>query len=266
RTVPIGGPGMIALERATAFRQGMYPDPSYSGGEDTHVVMYRSRTSSGLGMNPGWHTMLEEGRGNTIEDDKIPLIKFNVASIPPSATVFGAKLLLYQNPCRSVTFGGTSPTLGVTHRLYASKVNRSWSEGRGSGAADGTYANLGEASWFWAKAAQSPWGSGGLRGGAADCDMPESSVIVSSSTINTWVKWDVTRMVANWVASPSSNNGVKISQDDRNTTGYPTTYGVVPGIVQFTSRNNSTVAQRPLLVVLAYQPDILSAQHWELYR
>ncbi len=265
--LPIGGPGMVMMERATAFRQGMYPDPSYSGCEDTHIVMYRSRGTSGLGMNPGWYAMMEEGGGSAYGDDKISLIKFNIATIRPSATVFAAKLLLYQNPCRSVSFGGNYPTTaGTTQRLYAAKINRAWSEGRGSGAPDGTYANLGEASWFWAKAAQSPWASGGLRGGAADCDIPESHADISSGTINTWITWDVTRMAAAWVASPSSNNGIKISQDDQNTTHYPTAYGVVPGIVQFTSRNSGTAARRPLLVVLAYQPDILSAQHWELYR
>ncbi len=270
----VGDVNIAQAYLVTTFQQGRFPDPSYNGTEDCHIIMYRSRTggyANGFGMNNGWYATIEEGDWGTSywpDDQKTILLKFNTALISPAATVFSAKLMLYhQYNRRAIGAGVPGDTSGTVHKIYVAKVNKAWGEGRGITNADGTYANKGEASWYWARAAESPWAGGGLRGGALDQDMPESSADATTNTIGTWLVWDVTQMATKWVAFPSSNNGMRLSQEASNTTAtIPNHWGWTPGVCNFTSRNSGTVANRPILAIKAYVPFTLGAQHWELYR
>jgi len=133
-------------------------------------------------------------------------------------------------------------------------VNKPWGEGCGATYPDGRPANLSEANWQWSRYAESPWGSGGVRGGNLDCDMPESYAVATTSTVGSWLVWDVSRMATLWVKSPTTNFGVKLSQDDMNTTHYPTPSGYRGGILQFASRNHENPNWRPILAIVAYPP------------
>jgi hypothetical protein len=104
---------------------------------------------------------------------------------------------------------------------------------------------------------------GGARG-PTDMMPPESSAQVSTSTINTWVEWDVTQMAREWMQNPANNVGLKLTQDSAVATS--ATAWVI-GYPDFYSRDYTTdLSLRPLLVVRAYVPIITDATRWELYR
>jgi hypothetical protein len=241
---PITGPNMMLGARVEPFQQGVFPAPTYAGTTDVHII----QSNGGL-RNTGWSNVLEEGDGgNGRNDNRTMLLRFDLSSLEPSYTIYGAKLLL-----RHV--GNRTPiTSGTGHTIYAARITGSWGEGCGATYPDGRPANLGEANWQWAKYAEVPWVSGGLRGGEADCEMPESFAVATTSTVGTWVAWDVARMVNRWVKSPSTNFGIKLSQDDMNTTHYPTASGYRGGILQFASRNHENPNWRPILAIVAYRP------------
>lgn len=264
-TFPIAGPRTLQRYRATLYQQGQYPTTAYAGCYDLQVYQWNSGN-----FNTGWNQFMEEGENSRgINDNKIPIIRFGL-DIDPGATVFGATLRIFHDSNRTV-IGGPNGTSGTVHRVYAAKINRDWTEGCATGN-DGRYANLDEANWWFARMALSNWASGGLRGGALDCDMPESYADLTTNTRATYVTWDVTEMTADWVANPASNYGVKLSQDDQNTTHYPMTWWAINqpsyagGICDLRSRNHGTANSRPMLIILAYRPPELSATHWELYR
>ena len=145
------------------------------------------------------------------------------------------------------------------HSLYAARVRKAWAEGAG-GDMDGRNALDGEVTYLMAAHNQTPWEVAGLRG-ASDVDPPESSADYGDQ-LGVWVDFDVTQMVSSWVASRSSNMGVKISQD-ATVAGNPYTAQI---IAQFHSAQSDEADLRPMLVVAYTEEVSLDAGNWHLYR
>jgi len=268
---PIGGNSMVVHQNTMLYQRGRFPTGSYDGTRDAHPIWYNAGFANMYGfMNNGWNNEFEEGDWNGgTDDNKMGVIKFDIIGLSPAAEVKLASLSLYESQTR---MGITS---GTTQRIYAAKINRDWSEGCASvGGVDGRPSNLGEVNWWWAKCWQSPWAIGGIRGGAFDCDVPKAYVDASSYTAGSFLTWDITPYVMQWVSSPSQNFGVKLSQDDQNTTHYPFPNAAHPtwgpgyqqGVVTWGSSEWATVTQRPILAIYAPIRTVLQASHWELYR
>ena len=150
----IVGANRIQRLGATTFQEGRFPDSSYAGTADTIILMPRSAAPGvgganyfplSWGSNVGWLEEVEDGDGQNdfnADNFRLMLLRFEVAAISPGATVFGAQLQLYHTRNRNWPTPLTSPTVS---RLYAAKLNRAWTEGRGTDDENGTYANYGEA-------------------------------------------------------------------------------------------------------------------------
>jgi len=249
--LPIGGDNMMFAMNVIVFQQGRFPDTRYAGTQDCELFQWYGGT-----RNNGWNNEMEEGDNHLgIDDARMPLIRFELSGLSPAMVVQRAELFLFHSRNRAPV-GGPNGTSGTVHRVYPARVNRPWSEGRGIGT-EGSYANLGEACWNASRAYLSPWTSGGGRGGAFDTDIPKFLALVSSSTVGTWVSWDVTEMAIRWGWSPSSNYGLRLSQDGQNTTHWPVTWPGWPGqryaagYCDFYSKDHSNPMQRPMLAVFA---------------
>jgi hypothetical protein len=116
------------------------------------------------------------------------IIKWDLSSIPTSATVTQATLYLYQV---SMT-GDATYDIGVHKIINVNPVitTCTWNT------YDGTN------SW-----------TGGADGGQGDTAAAEDTQVVDS-TNNVYKTWSVTNMVADWVSTPSSNYGMLVNSDD----------------------------------------------------
>jgi hypothetical protein len=144
-------------------------------------------------------TYVESGGGGTknygattvliLEGSKrYPLLRFNVSSIPSTASVKSAQLMLYKK-----SGGGGSEGSSIT----AYPLTRAWLEGTGDGAKtnDGATWNTSDGVTAWTTA-------------GGDYDASAGAPTASTDTNNIWITWDVTNIVTNWVSGASANNGV----------------------------------------------------------
>lgn len=254
--VAIGGSRSVAQSGVFLYQQGVYPGPSYQGTADAHILAYGTGTNYS-GRNTGAVLFVEEGN-NTNLRAAIPLLRFSLEGITPQAIIYEAKLRLYHYRNRNTA----QAAFAGPQTVYAARLLRDWIEGNGAGDHNGRAALSGEVTWYWARFNLERWAIGGAYG-SADMAAPESSAIASSSTLGTWVEWDVTQMVRAWADSSSPNFGLKLTQD--NVVGTSGTW--VIGYADFYSGQYATdLSVRPILAVRAYQEATTRIARWELYR
>jgi len=235
------------------FQQGAYPTAAYAGCSDAHLVQWYNGV-----RNNGNSTYLETGNDQTANtDNKIPLVRFALAGITRDSVVDQARVRIYH--WRNRNPQNMPP--GMVHPLYASRLLRDWTEGAG-GDGDGRNAVNGEVNWYWVRHGQERWEMAGARG-PTDMAAPESLAQVSTSTLNTWIEFDVTQMVREWARNPQSNFGLKLAED--NAVGTSATLWA-RGFPGFRSRDYGNPSFRPMLAIRGYVPPVLGATRWELFR
>jgi hypothetical protein len=254
---PVGGDTTILAAGATIFQHGAYPDPTYAGTADVHVLMWADPDPPGT-HNTGANDMIEEGDwdGGT-GDNRLILVRFELSGvIGYGAIVEEAWLCLHYGAQRR-----SDATL-TNHWLYARMIAKDWSEGGGDGF-EGRLATFGEVSWNSARTGIQNWEVRGLRGLT---DLNQRFVARSSAQFGTvsgvWVEFNVTDFVRYWAADPGSNHGFKISQDEVST---GTVTGYVQGVYDFESHENWQEQLRPMLVVKWKVNPASRADHWSLY-
>ena len=142
----------------------------------------------------------------------VSLVRFDLASLPPSAQIQSASLSLYLD--------NKSGSSNVTLNLFP--LARPWTEL--------------QATWNRATSNQN-WTQAGA--GAVGSDYlasPLSSGPVQAA--QAWYQFDVTAAVRQWAASPGTNYGLVLRGDGSSTVRY-----------NFVSSNNSSVTLRPRLVI-----------------
>jgi hypothetical protein len=156
------------------FREGVSPDPFYSGVADTYIALYNPEENYG-----GLGTMrMHSGSGGR---ERL-LIKFDISRIPTSVYVLEAQLYL-------LAWYRTQP---YNLTVYAYRVRKHWNE------LDATW-NRATSSDFWAAS------------GCMDPLFDYDPAMFATTTVrytDVWYTWDLTEMAQGWVSSPASNEGV----------------------------------------------------------
>jgi len=272
------GPTVNAVNNVITFQDGVQPWEGYNGTSDAHIIswdgavnqMDRDPTKKYTPHNAGAHTFLEEGDYNATGgnlDSKVILIKFDVSSfVKKAATVTSAQIGLYYAFERSA--GSTDPKAGLKnkHNLYTQKILKKWGEGNSGGVynagVDGSVALAGEVSWD--STGYEKWE---LLGGEGKTDVGPISTTTAfdpGASLGQWVWIDVTAIAKEWVASPETNFGLKISQNTKASYDDPTkpaTY--VGGAYDFASSENPTKANHPQLMIMG--GGLSEAGDWSLY-
>jgi hypothetical protein len=89
------------------------------------------------------------------------------------------------------------------------------------------------------------WEQPGARG-AGDANPPASRCPPFGIQPGQWIEWDVTEMVRRWIADPSTNLGLKVSQDKAVSAS---SVEYVTGAYDFYSAQAFRRELRPMLVV-----------------
>lgn len=160
------------------FRQGVSPTGSYAGVSDTYLSDYAAGDTTTVF---GESTALLVRAGGR----RVALLRFDIAAIPPSATVLAASLSLYADQ----QMEGSLP-LPVT----AHTVLRPWSAS--------------EATWLLA-ADGAPWAGGGASAPADRSAQP--GALLTLAQAGAWYDIDVRDMVQAWVSSPAANFGLLLA-------------------------------------------------------
>lgn len=223
------------------FQDGVSPTPDYAGTQDAHIIawdngdteggsasaggmMFRHTVPDFIGQNagntpddPGYFEnpqniggseFLQEGNNTTgYEDNKSIVIQFDLLDVIPanrSEDVTDARIGLYLN---SVETNNTNPP----HTLYINRILKRWAEGDGTPHPDGADQPDNEGAVTWNSTGFELWQAIGATG-PEDVAPPESETLVEA-TLNTWFWFNVTESAKIWIADPSQNHGVKISQE-----------------------------------------------------
>lgn len=192
-----------------AFQQDVYPDVTYSGVSDTFLASYRPDASWG-----GYDSLRIGDRDPGAERS---LIHFDLQGhIPTNAQITSARLSLFAWSRRAV--------YGIKVTAYG--VTRDW--------------DASQATWNAANTSDA-WGSPGCDEVDADRQAdPVNSQYVYS--VNQLYEWDVRSAVEDWVADPSTNNGLLLVGYDVNQE------------VRFRSSEWYTPQQRPKLTIVYTLP------------
>lgn len=194
-------PTSVGGATTTTFQEGT---SSYAGGDSTYLYQYEAGTNFCNGASVYlWH----DNRQKT-------LLKFDDLddTISTSAIVSNASLQLY-----TTYKSGTGDLQVGAHKVLVGMVPC-------------------EATWN-SYATGSTWATAGAAG-ATDRDGAADDIVILD-TAGTWVSWDVTDMVQDWVSTPASNYGVLLETLTEYTT------------LQFSAVGNgyATASYRPKLVV-----------------
>jgi len=171
-------------------------------GDDATLDSWAATTNSGA------EAFLHVRQG----DIKSSLLRFDLSTLPPSATITSAKLRLY------VTERSNWRELN----LVAYRVLRSWSED--------------SVTWQQATAGQT-WGAAGCNGIGSD---REGAVVgqVSLPDPGAWIELDITSVAQAWLSSPDSNKGLLLKGEASTSVEY-----------NLASFEHETAALRPVLAV-----------------
>lgn len=184
------------------------------------------------------------GRVNTTSAGKLrrALVQFNLSGIPSGSTVTSASLVM------TSTLQGNPPTFTSLHRVLAS-----WGEGASQAPANeggGTAAAANDATWtsrFFGTALN--WiNAGGDFASAATT----TATVLALGQVN-WSGGTMVSDVQAWVTNPTSNFGWLLRGDE----------SVLNTTMRYDSRQNATVAVRPVLTVIYTPP--ADVQNWVEY-
>jgi len=168
-------PTRVLTPVAKEFQQGLRPDESYSGVDDTFLSYYRPDTP--------WasdDSLRISGRDDGSERG---LLRFDLEGhVPTNAQIHSAKVSLYAWSRRSL--------YGM--RVSAYDVLRAW--------------GVDEATWRQATALQM-WGEPGCSQVGSDRE-GDSAASRFTYFIGYTYEWDITALVQRWVADPPSNHGL----------------------------------------------------------
>ncbi|MGC9328211.1 MAG: hypothetical protein ACP5I1_11295 [Candidatus Hinthialibacter sp.] len=300
RVLLLAALALIALPAFTQTVELQQGVNGYEGTKDAHIISWDGSenqlsrnadgSNPGAGGNPqnigGW-IFIEQGDYGSEDfalynDSKVILIEFDLTGV--TGTASSAQLGLYYWYERStgdqaVEGSGTKKT---PHTLYVNRILKPWGEGTGSGNADGADTPDNSGAVTWNSTGFELWQAIGAEG-PEDIAPPESEIVFDPA-VGGWTWFDVTESVNIWLADPSSNNGVKISQE-----AYPETFlepdltlpdgtvvysagptdsptGFAAGAHNFvSSENNDHPDLRPILVMEGVSMSS-SAVNWELFR
>lgn len=212
------------------FQDGSAPDPGYAG--TTDVILSSDATQN---SNVG-------GLGNvecmySVDLTRNTLIRFDLAALPPGATVVSALLEVYRS-------GGDAPGAST---ISVNPLTRSWAEGTGTDFwPEPGYVPDG-ANW-WAASTGVDWTTtGGDFDQTTDFGLGPNGVIstadLPAAVGDQWVSFELTAIVQRWVDTTTVNDGVLLrgtAADD-----YAVHY--------FASREADSAGDRPRLTVV-YRP------------
>lgn len=160
------------------FRQGLSPNTSYAGCQDTWIDAYNPSTIHG---NDGGLTYKGNGEQRV-------LIYFDISQIPVGANITEATLSLYCN----LHYGANQNVTMVAYELA-----RDWNEAG--------------ASWVSAKTG-SPWAAAGASAVPGDrSGSMAGEMTLRYDQVSKWYYMDVHLAVQNWVNDPASNHGLLLT-------------------------------------------------------
>lgn len=194
---PRPSPTPVTGEITITLQQG---SSGYSGAQDTYIYQYGPNT------NYCSEDLLKIG----YKQQYASLLRFDLSSIPNTAQVTRATLLLY-----ATAWGGTDITVGAYH------ITRT--------------VNLCQATWNQAQAGN-VWAQAGANSTTLDRrPLPESTV--TTRGVYAWYQFDLTGLVQGWADGTLPNNGVLLRAD------------YAPFNFYFASAEHSNAALRPRLVI-----------------
>lgn len=197
--VPTATPTTPAgVETTVTLQQGL---DGYAGAADTYIYQYA----------PGTNYYYGDQYKVGYKQQNATLLRFDLASIPASATVTQAVLQIY-----AMGWSGNN----ISAEAYA--VLR--------------HVVLYESTWNEA-AAGSLWGVAGCNGTATDRNASAESTF-STSGINKWYSLDLTSLTQEWINGSLANEGLLLRQA-----------GLTTNMVQFASAEHANTALRPKLIV-----------------
>jgi len=226
------------------FQQGVFPDASYAGAADNHIIENTPASNQGI-----WDHV-EEGdwfgttEGTGLDDHKKILVKFDMSSVSPGPAFTKAVLGLYFDAQRR---GGIALE---PHTLTAWPVLKQWNEGTGDGS-DGPPALVGESCWTSNVVGTEAWETTGAMG-LTDVDPAEGS-FDWNAVLNTWVPIEVTTSTAAMIATatPDDDQGWKVCQDKlRGVLDATAGNEYVRGAYDAASAQNGNPYIRPYLALL----------------
>jgi len=209
------------LATDVTFQDGVSPDASYAGTNDCSMQQESGDTNNGTGT-----TMLFSDVTNY--QDR-PVIKFDVSSIPSTATIDSAVLSLYAN-------WDTSATCAIwVHRIFKAwpiETDVTWNDWDNT-ALEWTTAGCGNAD-------DAGSDNSGDATGADRTSTANATYNKAAWEGGKYQTWTITTLVQGWVNGTMANNGVRISTDIGDCITDNGTYS---------SSENATTARRPKLVV-----------------
>jgi len=172
-----------------------------------------------------------------------PLLRFDLASVPPNSTIVSATLSLH-NTTQSSWSGDPRP-----RRVELYRVLVAWDEGNQVGSpidAAGKHGATGDKafSYFPGEGTSVPWSARGMAEGTDFASWPEGFTDVVDAG---WYEWDATALVRSWVRGEQPSLGLVL----RDATGYEDDNR---DWRTFISSQGGEVLLRPKLTVV-YDPD-----------
>lgn len=312
RKVHVAIVAALALVALPAFTQTIELQQGvngYEGTQDAHIISWDGNqnqlirkddgtnggnggatpTTGGNPQNAGSWIFIEEGDYGTSteptlrDDSKVILIQFDLSGIDAGGAL-DAQIGLYYWFERSTGNQNTekSGTKKTPHNLYVNRILKPWAQGTSTtaGGVDGddTPDNSGEVTWN--STGFELWQAMGAEG--PEDIAPTESVTFFDPAVGGWTWFNVTDSVNLWLADPSTNHGVKISQEM-----YPEEFlepdlvlpdgkvvyrgapvaqssGFVGGAHNFISSENTNAELRPKLVInLGIKSN---SDNWELFQ